>query len=30
MGLVSRLSLADHSDSGSFLVAYALISQDRF
>ena len=30
MGLVSGLSLANHSDSGSFLVAYALLSQDRF
>ena len=29
MGLVSGLSLANHSDSGSFLVAYALLSQDR-
>ena len=29
MGLVSRLSLANHSDSGSFLVVYMLLSQDR-
>ena len=28
MGLVSWLSLANHSDSGSFLVAYPLLSQD--
>ena len=28
MGLVSGLSLASHSDSGSFLVAHALLSQD--
>ena len=28
MGLVSGLSLASHSDSGSFLVAYASLSQD--
>ena len=28
MGLVSRLSLANHSDSGSFLVVYVLLSQD--
>ena len=28
MGLVSRLSLANHSDSESFLVAHALLSQD--
>ena len=28
MGLVSGLSLANHSDSGSFLVAHALLSQD--
>ena len=28
MGLVSRLSLANHSDSGSFLVACASLSQD--
>ena len=28
MGLVSRLSLANHSDSESFLVAHALFSQD--
>ena len=28
MGLVSRLSLANHSDSESFLVAYTSISQD--
>ena len=30
MGLVSRLSLANHSDSGSFLVAQASLSQDGF
>ena len=29
MGLVSRLSLANHSDSGSFLVVHALLSQDE-
>ena len=28
VGLVSRLSLANHSDSESFLVVYALFSQD--
>ena len=28
MGLVSRLSLASHSDSGSFLVVYTSLSQD--
>ena len=28
LGLVSRLSLADHSDSESFLVVHALSSQD--
>ena len=28
MGLVSRLPLANHSDSGSFLVVRALLSQD--
>ena len=28
MGLVSRLSLANHSDSESFLVMHALFSQD--
>ena len=28
MGLVSGLSLANHSDSESFLVAHALFSQD--
>ena len=28
MGLVSRLSLANHSDSESFLVVRALLSQD--
>ena len=28
MGLVSRLSLANHSDSESSLVAHALLSQD--
>ena len=26
--LVSKLSLANHSDSGSFLVVHALLSQD--
>ena len=30
MGLVSGLSLANHSDSWSFLVAHALLSQDGF
>ena len=30
MGLVSGLSLANHSDSGSFLVAHLLFSQDVF
>ena len=29
-GLVSGLSLANHSDSGSFLVACASLSQDGF
>ena len=28
MGLVSGLFLANHSDSGSFLVAHALLNQD--
>ena len=28
MGLVSRLPLANHSDSESFLVVHALLSQD--
>ena len=28
MGLVSGLSLANHSDSESFLVVHALLSQD--
>ena len=28
MGLISRLSLANHSDSESFLVVHALFSQD--
>ena len=28
MGLVPGLSLANHSDSGSFLVAHTLFSQD--
>ena len=28
MGLVSGLSLASHSDSGSFLVVHSLFSQD--
>ena len=27
-GLVSELSLVNHSDSGSFLVAHTLFSQD--
>ena len=30
MGLVSGLSLANHSDSRSFLVAHPLFSQDGF
>ena len=30
MGLVSGLSLDNHSDSGSFLVAHTLLSQDGF
>ena len=30
MGLVSGLSLANHSDSESFLVAHALLSQDGY
>ena len=30
MGLVSGLSLANHSDSGSFLVVLASLSKDRF
>ena len=30
MGLVSRLSLANHSDSGSFLVVCSSFSQDEF
>ena len=29
MGFVSGLSLANHSDSESFLVAHASLSQDR-
>ena len=29
MGLVSGFSLAHHSNSGSFLVVYTLLSQDR-
>ena len=29
MGLVSGLSLPNHSDSESFLVVHALFSQDR-
>ena len=29
-GLVSELSLANHSDSGSFLLVHALLSQDGF
>ena len=28
MGLVSRLSLANHSDSESFLMVHALLNQD--
>jgi len=28
MGLISRLSLANHSDSGSFLGVHASLSQD--
>ena len=28
MGLVSRFSLANHSDAGSFLVVHTLFSQD--
>ena len=30
MRLVSGLSLANHSDSGSFLMVHALLSQDGF
>ena len=30
MGLVSGLSLASHSNSGSFLVVHALLGQDGF
>ena len=30
MGLVSWLSLANHADSGSFLVVCVSLSQDRF
>ena len=30
IGLVSRLSLASHSDSGSFLVACASLSREGF
>ena len=30
MGLVSGLSLANHSDSGSFLVGAQLLSKDGF
>ena len=30
IGLVSGLSLVNHSDSGSFLVVHALLSQDGF
>ena len=30
MGLVSRLSLANHSDSGFFLVAHVSPNQDGF
>lgn len=29
MGLVSRLSLSDRPDSGSFLDLHSLLSQDR-
>ena len=29
-GLVSGLSVANHSDLGSFLVVHALLSQDGF
>ena len=29
-GLVSGLSLTNHSDSGSFLVVHALLSQDGY
>ena len=28
LGLVSRVSLANHSNSGSFLVVHTLLSQD--
>ena len=30
LGLASRVSLANHSDSGSFLAVCALLSQDGF
>ena len=30
MGLVSGLSLGNHSDSGFFLMAHRLLSQDEF
>ena len=30
IGLDSQLCLANHSDSGSFLVAHALLGQDEF
>ena len=30
IGLVSRLSLANHSDSGFFLVAHVSLNQDGF
>ena len=30
MGLVFKLSVANHSDSGFFLVTYSLLSQDGF
>ena len=30
MELLSRLYLASHSDSGSFLVAHTLLSQDGY
>ena len=30
MGLVSGLSLGNHSDSGFFLMAHILLNQDEF
>ena len=30
MGLVSRLSLVNHSDSGSFLLVHSLLNQDEY